>query len=484
MKETMREMFKGYVDYQEQEYKFIWENALFVFDTNILLNFYRYSEETRKTMFEILETLKKRLWIPYQVAFEFYKNRVNVIINAQKKYKELATLMETSFIDIQNKINQIKSNQLKCKKDIEELLEKENKKLQDLLEKERKEKEVILDKDTIEEKIVQFLNINIGKPFEEEEYQIIKEEGLRRRKEKIPPGYEDTDKEENGDYYIFYSMIQESIKKNKPIIFVTDDVKEDWMTKTNGISRGRSELLNEFYKKTHNLLLIYTSDGFVNAYNKNFNPKKTDAKLIDELRNVRKTESINTTISSSSYENPFLLDFGIKHLMETSSTLDANVKLKVIEGMVLNNPLNKFQKMKLKTELDKLVETIPLADLKEETKDRINALYPKLVTFGFHEQLHKRRYDKLVEDIEAFCMETISKLKICRTEERQQRIMNSILRELEIYIELCENRMNSPYQLLTQNIKELRNILMNNKQEKEFVIKKIKEFCQKEIMAV
>ena len=62
--------------------------------------------------------------------------------------------------------------------------------------------------------------------------------------------------------------------------------------------------------------------------------------------------------------------------------------------------------------------------------------------------------------------------------------MNSILRELEIYIELCENRMNSPYQLLAQNIKELRNILMNNKQEKEFVIKKIKEFCQKEIMAV
>lgn len=85
MKETMREMFKGYVDYQEQEYKFIWENALIVFDTNILLNFYRYSKETRKTMFEILDNLKKRLWIPYQVAHEFYKNRVNVIINAQKK---------------------------------------------------------------------------------------------------------------------------------------------------------------------------------------------------------------------------------------------------------------------------------------------------------------------------------------------------------------------------------------------------------------
>ncbi len=482
MKETMREMFKGYVDYQEQEYKFIWENAFIVFDTNILLNFYRYSKETRKTMFEILDNLKNRLWIPYQVAYEFYKNRVNVIINAQKKYKELSTLMETSFIDIQNKINQIKSNQLKCKKEIEELLEKENKKIQDLLEKERKEKEFVFEKDTIEEKIVQLLNTNIGKPFEEDEYEIIKEEGLRRMKEKIPPGYEDTDKEENGDYYIFYSMIQESINRNKPIIFVTDDVKEDWMTKINGKSGGRSELLNEFYKKANNLLLIYTSDGFVHAYNKNFNPKKTDTKLLDELRNVRKIESINYITPDSAYENSFLLDFRIKHLVETSSTLDANLKLEIIEEMVLNNPLNKFQKMKLKTELDKLVEEFPLEDLKEATKDRINVLYQKLITVGFHNQLNKRRYDKLVEDIQAFCMETINNLRICRTDERQQRIMNIILRETEIYLELCENRMSRPYQLLTKNMKDLQIALANNKHDKEFVIKKLEEFCKKEIV--
>ena len=45
-KNSMIEMFKGYLDYSDEEYKNIWENSIIVVDSNILLNFYRYSEKT------------------------------------------------------------------------------------------------------------------------------------------------------------------------------------------------------------------------------------------------------------------------------------------------------------------------------------------------------------------------------------------------------------------------------------------------------
>lgn len=38
-KQNMIDMFKGYSDYSEEEYKNIWNNALIVVDSNILLNF-------------------------------------------------------------------------------------------------------------------------------------------------------------------------------------------------------------------------------------------------------------------------------------------------------------------------------------------------------------------------------------------------------------------------------------------------------------
>lgn len=88
-KMTMTRMFKGYTNYTIEEYKNVWENGLIVVDTNVLLNLYRYSDDTRKKMLDIFGQLKKRLWIPYQVGYEFYKNKDNVIAEACKEYDDL-----------------------------------------------------------------------------------------------------------------------------------------------------------------------------------------------------------------------------------------------------------------------------------------------------------------------------------------------------------------------------------------------------------
>ena len=79
------------------EKKQLWNGCVFVFDTNVLLNLYRYTANTRDTLLTALDDLKDRVWIPYQVAYEYAKNRFDVICETIEKYSKLEKTKE-SFI--------------------------------------------------------------------------------------------------------------------------------------------------------------------------------------------------------------------------------------------------------------------------------------------------------------------------------------------------------------------------------------------------
>lgn len=101
----MKSTFKEYHQFTEQEFKKLWKDCLFVFDTNTLLNMYRYSRETVEIYFKVLNKLKtkKQLWIPYQVGYEFYENRINVISEYEKSYDEILSVLENAKSDIETK---------------------------------------------------------------------------------------------------------------------------------------------------------------------------------------------------------------------------------------------------------------------------------------------------------------------------------------------------------------------------------------------
>lgn len=302
-KQTMKEMFKGYSCYSDREYKNIWKDSIIVVDANILLDFYRYSEDTREKIFTILEKIKTRLWIPYQVGKEFFNNKDKVMVNSYSEYDELISIVNKKIGETKIEINKRKNSQLECKKNIIEILDKSISDISALLSNEKNDKKPNFEKNNIENRILELFNDSIGNKIIGEEYEKIKEEGKRRVKELIPPGYKDEKKEENGDYYIFYSLMEKAKESNKDIIFATNDVKEDWFNKIEGkIHGGRYELLNEFYNNTGKLLLIYTSDGFVEAYNKNLDKDFADESTISELksiRNLRIKEEYNNFIYES-----------------------------------------------------------------------------------------------------------------------------------------------------------------------------------------
>lgn len=287
-KKTMLEMFKGYIGYSDEEYKKIWKEAIIVVDTNILLNLYRYSETARETILNIFKKVRDRIWIPYQVGKEFFKNKDKVMFETFEEYNKLLKNLSANINKAKDEVNHQKDNRLKSKEKINDILDKDIKQIEQLLKKEQDEKKQILSEDKIEKVVLEIFNHNIGLPFTEDEFPKVREEGIRRKSNDIPPGYKDKDKEENGDYYIFYSIIQKAKQETKDVIFVTDDEKEDWFNKYNGENHGgRNELLDEFYHETGQLLLMYTTDGFVQAYNKNIAKKQIDKKIINEFKNSR-----------------------------------------------------------------------------------------------------------------------------------------------------------------------------------------------------
>lgn len=85
----MKNEFIGYYRPTKEEKDSAWKTGVFIFDTNALLNLYRYSETTRKDFLTALEKIKARLHLPYHVALEFHKNRHGVIEDSTAKYDSL-----------------------------------------------------------------------------------------------------------------------------------------------------------------------------------------------------------------------------------------------------------------------------------------------------------------------------------------------------------------------------------------------------------
>ena len=85
----MRNAIKEYIEYSHKEKNDLWNTATFVFDTNVFLNLYRYSNKTRDQLIESFEWLKSRIWMPYQVALEFCKERYSVINEANRRFDNI-----------------------------------------------------------------------------------------------------------------------------------------------------------------------------------------------------------------------------------------------------------------------------------------------------------------------------------------------------------------------------------------------------------
>ena len=288
---NMKKLFKEYHQFTDQEFQQLWKDCLFVFDTNTLLNMYRYSRATVDTYFDVLNELKKKkqLWVPYQVGYEFYENRINVISEYEKSYDQILSILKKAKEDIEDKYkNHPFLDLCKIKEEINEGVSGvENK-----IKKAKEEHPKWLEKDEVLEKLNKLFEGNIGDNYEEQRLNEIIKEGKERYEKKIPPGFKDDKKNESkkyGDLFLWYQIIDKAKKSKKPIVLISGDIKEDWWVEKDGKSlMPLPQLKREIHEKAGVDFHIYTADRFLEL-NKT-NKKHIDDSTIKEVREIRKLE--------------------------------------------------------------------------------------------------------------------------------------------------------------------------------------------------
>lgn len=327
----MEKTFKEYNSLTQPEIDELWNKAIFIFDTNVLLNFYRYSDETAQKFIETIEKLNERVWLPYQVGLEFNKNRLSVISDQKKSYVEFDKKLNNLIEDVENKSrNPFLSESLLSK-----LISIREKIKIEVDNKISHYDDCINSNDKLFPKINSIFQGKVGEAYKDEELKKIYSEGDKRYKDKIPPGFKDNGKPENekfGDLIIWKQIISKAKNDEVDLIFILDDRKEDWWLEHQGKTISpRPELLKEFRNETNKICHFYKPFQFLEFSNqylksqisteiieevKNYNPKhnleKNDEYVIIEILLSGKESEINLFISE-------LKTAGYKILSEPSS---------------------------------------------------------------------------------------------------------------------------------------------------------------------
>ena len=113
----MKNLFPGYCSLSSDEIREIWDNCIFVFDTNVLLDLYRLSDDSSRNLLETIKILceKDKFWVPYQVASEYTSNLYNVIDTQSKSYDDVICKIQDVRDNIKKKINKaISTKTLYC----------------------------------------------------------------------------------------------------------------------------------------------------------------------------------------------------------------------------------------------------------------------------------------------------------------------------------------------------------------------------------
>lgn len=286
----MKELFKWYFPPSEDEIKRIWNEGVLTVDTNVLLDLYRYHEDTREELLAAINAFEKRAWISHQVAEEFFRNRNSVILSANSAFNDAEKNISEVKKSTEEPLKKIKSNRIipddledKLEKAIEAAIESAISEVQEIREKHPDYRE----SDPILDNICNLFDSNVGPSFSKEELPDILKEAKRRKDSKIPPGYKDSSKDgikPYGDYMIWRQVMNYIKEAGKPLIFVTSEQKEDWWEKASGKTVGPLyELLKEFFEETGQRFLLYRTDRFL-EYSSETSGKAANTEAVEEIR--------------------------------------------------------------------------------------------------------------------------------------------------------------------------------------------------------
>lgn len=280
----MKNAIHEYISLTSTEKNELWENATFIFDTNVFLNLYRYSKKTRDIMFKAFVNFKDRIWMPNHVAHEIMKNRCEVIWETNERYE---TISKESEKFLQKCIQELRlSNTEDEYKELEKYINT-------WLKKNQKKNHMVktFSEDAILDQLLFVFDGKVGTAFTQEELAEIEKDGKVRYDKKVPPGFKDIKKQNDaasnnsyGDLIVWKEILNYAKQNKKDIIYVTNDQKEDWWYILHNKTVGpRVELRKEFEDYTGQKFHMYTMSNFISIYDDE-NQVQVEKTTINEIQ--------------------------------------------------------------------------------------------------------------------------------------------------------------------------------------------------------
>jgi hypothetical protein len=299
----MRNKFPGYYRPTPDDCSKKFKECIFSFDTNVLLNLYRFTPESRQNLLTLLEAVKDRVWLPHQVGLEYHENRVEVIISQRELYEGLKK-------EIDDAIKAIQKDRRSGSFYVTTVIEPILKTLQQVradLDKQKDDHPDLLADDPILEVLTNLFDGKVGDPYKEKEQQERCGLAKKRFEAKTPPGFRDSSRSKKkdgdrqyGDVILWFQLLDHAKTITQPLVLITDETGDDWWLKDQGRTTGpRPELLQEMYLEAKGKwFYMYSTDKFL-EYSKQLLNLEVKPQAIQEAKDIKKqdeerAESIKT----------------------------------------------------------------------------------------------------------------------------------------------------------------------------------------------
>lgn len=286
----LRQIFRGYYRPTDEEFSELWNNCIFIPDANVLLNIYRYSPATCDTLISIFKEISERLWIPHQAASEYHNQRLNVIGQQESAYENIKSELRNLQKKNEQQLNSFSQHPFINVKKFTDMMKDTLTEIENELDECKKKHPNLLDTDELRDNITTLFRGKVGTSYLPDKLKELYDLGGKRYENEIPPGFLDEgkgDEKKFGDLIIWFQVIEYAKSNKKPIVFITDDRKEDWWLKFKGKTIGpRPELIDEIYSEAGVDFYMYQTEQFM-TFAQKFIKGVVNKEAIEEIQEIK-----------------------------------------------------------------------------------------------------------------------------------------------------------------------------------------------------